>query len=175
MDGRAALAFALGALLGFALSRRILVRRPRPHDVLSGRQLEILRAVAAGKTTKVIAAEAGISETSVNTHIRRARRVLGVPTRAAAAAAVTGQTVATPASPRRSATRSSARTTSPTSSSNGMSMSWAPLSIISRLTARANALSFIFLRTEGASTSRTALDGFTRATAVTNPQSSSTA
>src|SRR2546427_4293024 len=42
-----------------------------PHDVLSGRQLEILRAVAAGKTTKVIAAEAGISETSVNTHIRR--------------------------------------------------------------------------------------------------------
>ena len=42
MDGRAALAFAVGALLGFGLSRRILVRRPGPHDVLSGRQLEIL-------------------------------------------------------------------------------------------------------------------------------------
>ena len=45
----------------------------------------------------------------------------------------------------------------------------------SRLTARANALSFIFFFTAATSTSWMLFDGRTRATAVTKPLNSSTA
>ncbi|TMG69819.1 MAG: helix-turn-helix transcriptional regulator [Chloroflexi bacterium] len=174
MDGRRPASVVLGVLAGYALSRGIIERREAAGG-LTDRQREILAAVAAGRTTKEIALELGITPASVNTHIRRARVTLGVPTRAAAAVLVWGQAVTAPARPRASALSSRARTTSVTRSSNGTPRSSAPRSIISRLTARANALSFIFLRTDAASTSRTALDGFTSATAVTKPQSSSTA
>jgi DNA-binding CsgD family transcriptional regulator len=106
VDGRGLFVFGAGAAGGFLVARAVLERRMGPADQLTDRQRQILRAVGAGKTTKAIAAEIGISQASVNTHIRRARTTLRVPTRAAAAAAVAGQTVATPARPRRSATRS---------------------------------------------------------------------
>ncbi len=107
----------IGALCGWTYARRVIVLRS--HDsVVSRRQSEILALVACGMSTKEIAHREGISEHSVNTHIRRACRALGVPSRAAAVAAL-GQAPATPARPRRSATRVRAVTTSPTSSSNG--------------------------------------------------------
>ncbi|TMG46118.1 MAG: helix-turn-helix transcriptional regulator [Chloroflexi bacterium] len=174
MHGQRTASLLLGLVAGYVFSRRVLDRRA-VEGALTDRQREILRAVAAGRTTKEIASEFGITPASVNTHIRRARMSLGVPTRAAAAARVTGQVLVVPWRPRRSAAASMARTTSATRSSNGRPRASAPFNIMSRLTARANALSFIFFRTEEGSTSRTALDGLTSATAVTNPQSSSTA
>jgi hypothetical protein len=51
----------------------------------------------------------------------------------------------------------------------------APRVMSSRFTARAKALSFIFFFTAATSTSAMLFDGRTRATAVTNPLSSSTA
>src|SRR5207253_2638007 len=83
----------------------------------------------------------------------------GAQPRAAAAARVTGHGVVVPSRPRRRAASSNARTTSEMRSSNGTPISSAPFSIMSRLTARAKALSFIFFRTDLASTSRTAFEG----------------
>jgi len=62
----------LGVLAGYALSRGIIERREAAGG-LTDRQREILAAVAAGRTTKEIALELGITPASVNTHIRRAR------------------------------------------------------------------------------------------------------
>src|ERR687896_751538 len=95
---------AFGALVGWSLSRRVLLERSRAGFPLTDRQIEILWLVARGLTTKEIARHEGISPHSVSTHIRRACRTLGVPTRAAAAAIVwrgSGQ-LAVPASPSRS-------------------------------------------------------------------------
>jgi DNA-binding CsgD family transcriptional regulator len=114
-----------GGAFGFTWARRVIKRRAA-SSLLTDRQLEILALVARGMSSKEIALHEGISANSVDTHIRRARLVLGVSTRAAAAAAVSGREVregdqtGTPARPRRSATRSSAITTSLTSSSNGI-------------------------------------------------------
>jgi len=78
----------LGVLAGYVFARRILSRRSRSVVALTDRQREVLRAVAGGLSTKEIANLLGITEASVNTHIRRARAILGAPTRAAAAARV---------------------------------------------------------------------------------------
>ena len=108
-----------GGALGWAAARAVLRSRRLPVP-LTRRQVEILSLVERGLTTKEIARQAGISEHSVNTHIRRATRTLGVGTRAAAVAVVRGSSQAgAPARPRRSPTRSRAVTISPTSSSNG--------------------------------------------------------
>ncbi len=110
----------LGGVCGWTWARAVIASRARSSG-LSGRQSEILALVAQGMTTKEIARHEGISEHSVRTHVRRATRTLGVSNRAAAVAMIGGaprQAVAPPR-PRRSATRSSAVTTSPTSSSNG--------------------------------------------------------
>lgn len=155
MDVRGPAWLALGVFVGWSVSRRVLLDRSRADFALTDRQIEILWLVARGLTTKEIARREGISPHSVSTHIRRACRTLGVPTRAAAAAIVwrgTDQLVV-PARPSRSATSLIAAITSVVSSSNGIAMSSAPLSIISRLTARAKALSFIFFFTEVTSTS----------------------
>jgi DNA-binding CsgD family transcriptional regulator len=72
---------------------------------VTARQLEILRLVARGMTSKEIARHEGISLHTVNTHVRRARRALGVGTRAAAVARIARRRVGyagTPANPRRS-------------------------------------------------------------------------
>jgi len=114
-----------GGAFGFTWARRVMERRAA-SSLLTERQVEILTLVARGMSSKEIALHEGISANSVDTHIRRARIALGVGTRAAAAAAVSGREVggrdqtATPARPRRSATRSRAVTTSLTSSSNGI-------------------------------------------------------
>ena len=108
----------IGGVLGFTWARGVLATRRRRG--VSDRQAEILELVARGMSTKEIALHEGISEHSVNTHIRRATRTLGVGTRAAAVAVVRGSPQAgVPARPRRSPTRSRAVTISPTSSSNG--------------------------------------------------------
>jgi len=78
----------IGILFGFLLARRVLGRHVQSVAALTDRQREVLRAVAGGLSTKEIASLLGITEASVNTHIRRARTILGAPTRAAAAARV---------------------------------------------------------------------------------------
>jgi DNA-binding CsgD family transcriptional regulator len=110
---------ALGGICGFTWARAVIDGRS-PTPELSERQTAILALVARGMSTKEIALHEGISAHSVNTHIRRAKRTLGVGTRAAAVAALRGAGQAvTPPRPSRSATRPSATTISPTSSSNG--------------------------------------------------------
>jgi len=110
----------VGGACGYTWARTVIDRRA-PAPVLTERQAEILALVARGMSTKEIALYEGISPNSVDTHIRRARVALGVTSRAAAAAAVSGRDqTATPARPRRSATRSSATTTSDTSASNSI-------------------------------------------------------
>src|SRR5438046_1368467 len=122
----------VGVLAGYVVARRVLARRARSIAALTDRQREVLRAVAGGLSTKEIAALLGITEASVNTHIRRARAILGAPTRAAAAARVTGHVVVVPSRPRRRAASSNARTTSEMRSSNGTPISSAPFSVLSR-------------------------------------------
>lgn len=110
----------VGGVLGWASAGAVLRSRRGPPP-LSDRQIAMLALVARGMTTKEIARHEGISAHSVNTHIRRATRTLGVGTRAAAVAMIGGapRQAGMPARPRRSPTRSSATTISPTSSSNG--------------------------------------------------------
>jgi DNA-binding CsgD family transcriptional regulator len=55
---------------------------------ITDRQSEIMRLVARGMTSKEIARHEGISLNTVNTHVRRARSVLGAGTRAAAVAMI---------------------------------------------------------------------------------------
>jgi len=78
----------LGVCAGYVIARRIVVRRQESVATLTDRQREVLRAVAGGLETKEIALLLGITEATVNTHIRRARTILGAPTRAAAVARV---------------------------------------------------------------------------------------
>ncbi len=120
MSVREVVLVVVGGLCGWAWASGIL-RSQREAAPLSDRQVEILGLVGRGMTTKEIARHEGISQHSVNTHIRRATRTLGVGTRAAAVAMLSGSLsqAGLPARPRRSPTRSSAMTTSPMSSSNG--------------------------------------------------------
>ena len=53
---------------------------------LSPRERETLTHVALGKTTKEIAAELGVAESTVNWHVSNARTKLGAATRAEAVA-----------------------------------------------------------------------------------------
>jgi len=66
-----------GVVLGFVFARSLLASRTE-DDALTARQREVVRAVAAGRTTKEIALALGITPASVETHIRRARAKLGV-------------------------------------------------------------------------------------------------
>jgi DNA-binding CsgD family transcriptional regulator len=126
---RGALWLVVGVVCGWAWASAVIASRS-PEPDLSERQSAILALVARGMSTKEIARHEGISEHSVNTHIRRATKALGVGSRAAAVAVLRGdrrrervppgdRQAVTPPRPRRSATRSSAVTISPTSSSNG--------------------------------------------------------
>lgn len=56
------------------------------HAVLTGRELQVLRLVAAGKTNKAIAAELRLSERTIDRHVSNILAKLNVPSRAAAAA-----------------------------------------------------------------------------------------
>lgn len=66
-----------GKSLSQAEGRRVLEARLR---TLSPRELEVARMAAAGKANKVIAAELGISERTVEIHRGRAMRKLGLRT-----------------------------------------------------------------------------------------------
>jgi DNA-binding CsgD family transcriptional regulator len=57
--------------------------RPAPPEVLTARELQIVALVADGRANKQIAAELGISEWTVSTHLRRIYAKLDVDTRAA--------------------------------------------------------------------------------------------
>jgi PAS domain S-box-containing protein len=65
-----------------------------PHPHLTPRQVEVLRLLEQGRSTKQIAAELHLSTETVRNHIRRLFRALGVNSRLEAVAA------ARPASPR---------------------------------------------------------------------------
>lgn len=69
------------------LDRRLSGGSAEPsRDVLSPRQLEILRHIAEGKTNKVIAADLFLSEKTVDRHVTNIFNKLGVSSRAAATA-----------------------------------------------------------------------------------------
>jgi DNA-binding CsgD family transcriptional regulator len=57
--------------------------RAAPAEVLTARELQIVALVADGRPNKQIAAELGISEWTVSTHLRRIYAKLDVDTRAA--------------------------------------------------------------------------------------------
>ena len=59
---------------------------PPPH--LTPRQVEVLRLLEQGRSTKQIAAELHLSTETVRNHVRRLFRALGVNTRLEAVAAV---------------------------------------------------------------------------------------
>ena len=115
---RTAAWLAFGGVFGWAWASSVIRVRATEQGI-SARQREILALVGEGLSSKEIARRVGLSEETVKTHVRRAMNALGAPTRAAAVAMVFGPGyAATPARPRRSATRSKAVTISATSSSN---------------------------------------------------------
>lgn len=69
----AALAERLATVLGGGL-------RGQPHEALSGRELQVVRLVASGKTMKEIAAELNLSEKTIATYRARIADKLGVST-----------------------------------------------------------------------------------------------
>jgi DNA-binding NarL/FixJ family response regulator len=69
----AALAERLAAVLGGGL-------RGQPHDALSGRELQVVRLVATGRTMKEIAAELHLSEKTIATYRARIAEKLGIST-----------------------------------------------------------------------------------------------
>ncbi|MFY1631882.1 helix-turn-helix transcriptional regulator [Solwaraspora sp. WMMB335] len=85
-------AAGLVVLLGRARRalRRHAVRRDergrRGHDLLTNRERDVLRLVAAGEPTRRIAGQLGISAETVETHVRAGMRKLGARTRTEAAA-----------------------------------------------------------------------------------------
>jgi len=67
------LAERLASLLGGDL-------RHAPHEALSGRELQVLRLVATGRTLKEIAAELSLSEKTIATYRARIAEKLGIST-----------------------------------------------------------------------------------------------
>jgi DNA-binding NarL/FixJ family response regulator len=57
----------------------------RPQDVLSAREIEVLRLVAAGQANKQVGRALGISERTVKAHLGRVFRQIGVGDRTSAA------------------------------------------------------------------------------------------
>jgi two-component system invasion response regulator UvrY len=54
--------------------------RPAPHEALSSRELQVLRLVASGRTSKEIAAELHLSEKTIATYRARISEKLGIST-----------------------------------------------------------------------------------------------
>jgi DNA-binding CsgD family transcriptional regulator len=71
-------------LVGTELSRRLEIEFRRPATRLTGRQIEVLELIAAGRTTAAIAGALCISPETVKSHVTRIFQVLGVSTRAEA-------------------------------------------------------------------------------------------
>jgi DNA-binding CsgD family transcriptional regulator len=83
LDAARAAFESLGAAVDLA---RIVSTAPAKHGVLTERECEVLRLVAAGKTNREIAAELVISEHTVSRHLQNMFMKLGVTSRAAATA-----------------------------------------------------------------------------------------
>ena len=60
--------------------------RPPTRDILTAREIEVLRLVAAGQTNRLIAVALSLSEKTVDRHLSNIFDKLGVPSRAAATA-----------------------------------------------------------------------------------------
>ena len=82
-DGARATFESLGASVDLA---RIEAVAPAEPGVLTARECQVLRLVAAGKTNREIAAELVISEHTVSRHLQNMFMKLGVTSRAAATA-----------------------------------------------------------------------------------------
>jgi DNA-binding NarL/FixJ family response regulator len=67
-------------------------RPTAPHPHLTPRQVEVLRLLEQGRSTKQIAAELHLSTETVRNHIRRLFRALGVNSRLEAVAAARAAT-----------------------------------------------------------------------------------
>ena len=92
-----------GAQLEFAAAREVFVQlgattdlarlealqapaNPRGRDILSAREVEVLRLVAAGRTNRLIAQALSLSEKTIDRHLSNIFDKLGVSSRAAATA-----------------------------------------------------------------------------------------
>jgi DNA-binding NarL/FixJ family response regulator len=87
MDAAASVFERLGAAPD--LTRLARLRRPDAtggSDGLTGREVEVLRLVAEGKTNRVIAGQLGISEKTVARHLSNIFVKLGISSRSAATA-----------------------------------------------------------------------------------------
>ena len=69
-----------------------------PHPHLTPRQVEVLRLLEQGRSTKQIAAELHLSTETVRNHVRRLLRTLGVHSRLEAVAAARAATPDQPSS-----------------------------------------------------------------------------
>lgn len=58
-------------------------RERKPWELLTAREREVLRLLSDGKNTTAIAAEVGLSSSTVRTHVEHMRAKLGASTRAA--------------------------------------------------------------------------------------------
>jgi DNA-binding NarL/FixJ family response regulator len=79
-------AAAGGTVLSPVVARRLDERRRAPSRRLSGRELDVLRLVAAGQSNKEVAQSLFLSEATVKSHLVRAFGKLGVDSRTAAVA-----------------------------------------------------------------------------------------
>jgi DNA-binding NarL/FixJ family response regulator len=59
---------------------------PDAHGPLTGREVEVLRLIASGKTNRAIATELAISEKTVARHVSNILMKLDLPSRSAATA-----------------------------------------------------------------------------------------
>jgi ATP/maltotriose-dependent transcriptional regulator MalT len=88
----------LGAEYDLALLRRLEAKpASRRHDVLTAREVQVLRLVASGRTNRAIAGHLGISEKTVARHVANIFTKLGLSTRAAATAYAYEAGLTTPA------------------------------------------------------------------------------
>lgn len=76
----------MARLMAHTTSLTVQTRKPTPVTTLTGRELEVLRAIARGERSKEIAFALGISERTVKAHIASIFSRLGVDSRAAAIA-----------------------------------------------------------------------------------------
>lgn len=79
-------AAAGGTVLSPVVARRLDERRRAPSPELSGRELDVLRLVAAGQSNREVATSLFLSEATVKSHLVRAFGKLGVDSRTAAVA-----------------------------------------------------------------------------------------
>jgi DNA-binding NarL/FixJ family response regulator len=68
------------------LASRITQPSPEVRGPLTGREVEVLRLIAAGKTNRAIATELAISEKTVARHVSNILTKLDLPSRSAATA-----------------------------------------------------------------------------------------